>query len=142
MRHPKEEGPVSHRPPDLPPAVTRNERAFRVLVRNELFRRVELAARHAYELLGELDAASGWDADAWEDAIEDYFDEYETLGIGPDARGPALLMIEQEPDVWKVRQIFDDPAGDHDWGISAEVDLRASDEVGSAVVRVTDVGPR
>ena len=106
-------------------------------MRNELFRRVELAARHAYEQLGELDAASGWDADAWEDAIEDYFDEYETLGIGPDARGPALLMIEQQTDVWKVRQIFDDPAGDHDWGISAEVDLRASDEVGSAVVRVT-----
>ena len=39
-------------------------------------------------------------------------------------------IIEQEPDVWKVRQIFDDPAGDHDWGISAEVDLAASDEAG------------
>jgi hypothetical protein len=110
-----------------------------VLVRNELFRRVELAARHAYHTLGELDAASGWDADAWEDAIEDYFDEHETLGIGPDARGPALLLIEQEPDLWRVRQIFDDPAGDHDWGISAEVDLRASDEAGSAVVRIVDV---
>jgi hypothetical protein len=141
LRHPEEEGPVSHRPPDLPPAVTRNERAFRVLVRNELFRRVELAARHAYLELGELDAESGWDADSWEDAIEDYFDEYDTLGTGPDARGPALLMIEQDTDVWRVRQIFDDPAGDHDWGISAEVDLRASDEVGSAVVRVLDVGP-
>ena len=35
-----------------------------------------------------------------------------------------------------MRQIFDDPAGDHDWGINAEVDLAASDEVGAAVVRV------
>ncbi len=35
---------------------------------------------------------------------------------------------------------FDDPAGDHDWGISAEVDLAASDEAGIAVVRVTAVG--
>ena len=33
-----------------------------------------------------------------------------------------------------------DPAGDHDWGISAEVDLAASDEAGAAVVRITDVG--
>ena len=35
-----------------------------------------------------------------------------------------------------MRQIFDDPAGDHDWGISAEVDLAASDEAGDAVLRV------
>jgi hypothetical protein len=39
-----------------------------------------------------------------------------------------------------VRQIFDDPEGDHDWGISAEIDLAGSDEAGEAVVRVTDVG--
>jgi hypothetical protein len=39
-----------------------------------------------------------------------------------------------------VRQIFDDPAGDHDWGFTAEVDLPASDEAGVAVIRVTDVG--
>lgn len=140
LRHPDEEGPVSHRPPAEPPAVTRNERAFRVLVRNELFRRVELFGRRAWNVLGELDAASGWDAGAWEDAIEDYFEEYDALGAGPDARGPALIIIEQLPDVWKVRQIFDDPAGDHDWGISAEIDLAASDEAGSAVVRVVAVG--
>ena len=109
-------------------------------MRNELFRRVELFGRRAWNVLGELDAESGWDAEAWEDAIEDYFEEYDALGTGPDARGPALLMIEQLPDVWKVRQIFDDPAGDHDWGISAEVDLAASDEAGMAVVRVTEVG--
>jgi hypothetical protein len=140
LRHPDEEGPVSKRPPSEPPAVTRNERAFRVLVRNELFRRVELFARRAWNVLGELDAESGWDAEAWQDAIEDYFEEYDSLGAGADARGPALLLIEQQPDVWKVRQIFDDPAGDHDWGISAEVDLAASDEAGMAVVRVTEVG--
>jgi len=39
-----------------------------------------------------------------------------------------------------VRQIFDDPAGDHDWGFSAEVDLAASAEAGQAVLRVTQVG--
>ncbi|MGW3811918.1 DUF3516 domain-containing protein, partial [Micromonospora sp. NPDC005113] len=63
-----------------------------------------------------------------------------SIGIGPDARGPALLMIEQGRERWTVRQIFDDPDGDHDWGISAEVDLAASDEIGAAVIRITDVG--
>ncbi len=65
---------------------------------------------------------------------------HDEIGTGPDARGPAMLIIEVKPDQWVVRQIFDDPAGDHDWGISAVVDLAASDEAGSAVVRITDVG--
>jgi hypothetical protein len=122
--------------------VTANARAFRVLVRNAMFRRVELAALDRVDDLGELDAESGWDEDAWGDAMDAYWDEYEELGTGPDARGPKLLLIEEDAEhgLWRVRQIFADPNGDHDWGISAEVDLAASDEEGRAVVRVTSVG--
>jgi superfamily II RNA helicase len=123
-----------------PPPVTRNRRAFRVLVRNALFRRVELAALRRYDELGELDAGAGWDADAWADALEPYFDEHDEIGTGPDARGPGLLIIDEQADRWAVRQIFDDPAGDHDWGISAVVDLAASDAAGAAVLRVTEAG--
>ncbi|RZS36521.1 superfamily II RNA helicase [Herbihabitans rhizosphaerae] len=125
---------------EKPPAVTANTRAFRVLVRNALFHRVRLAARRAYAELGSLDAESGWDAQAWESALEPYFEEYDEIQTGPDARGPALLIIEEEPDLWRVRQIFDDPAGHHDWGFSAEVDLRGSDEEGVAVLHITDAG--
>jgi superfamily II RNA helicase len=126
---------------DRPPAVTRNVRAFRVLVRNALFRRVELAALGRFDELGELDGEHGFTADAWQDAIEEYFEEYDSLGVGPDARGPALLVIDQKPDRWHVRQIFDDPAGDRDWAIVAEIDLAESDAQGAAAVRVTSVGP-
>ncbi|KIH98590.1 DEAD/DEAH box helicase [Streptomonospora alba] len=119
--------------------VTANPRAFRVLVRNAMFRRVELAALGRYRELGELDSEDGWDAEAWEAAMEDYFDEHDELGIGPDARNPGMLLIEEHRDTWQIRQIFHDPAGDRDWGISADVDLTASDEAGHAVVRVTDV---
>ncbi len=122
--------------------VTTNARAFRVLVRNAMFRRVELAALDQVEELGDMDGESGWDAEAWGAAMDKYWDEYDELGTGPDARGPKLLMIEQEPEhgLWRVRQAFADPNGDHDWGISAEIDLAASDAEGRAVVRVTDVG--
>jgi hypothetical protein len=51
-----------------------------------------------------------------------------------------MLIIDEGKTAWTVRQIFDDPAGDHDWGISATVDLAASDEQGMAVIHVTDVG--
>jgi hypothetical protein len=125
---------------ERPPAVTSNPRAFRVLVRNALFRRVELAALRRYADLGELDGGDGWDAGAWAEALEPYFEEHDDIGTGPDARGSAMLIITQERNYWSVRQIFDDPAGDHDWGISAVVDLDASDEAGAAVIRVTDVG--
>ena len=126
---------------ERPATVTSNVRAFRVLVRNALFHRVRLAALGHYEELGALDSDRGWDAAAWEDALEGYFDVHDEIGTGSDARGPALLMIDAgQPGQWAVRQIFDDPAGHHDWGISAVVDLDASDEAGSAVLRITDVG--
>jgi superfamily II RNA helicase len=124
---------------ERPPAVTTNPRAFRVLVRNALFRRVELAGRRRYAELGEMDGADGWTAVEWSAAMEDYFAEHGTLLTGADARGPALLVVDERPDRWHVRQIFDDPAGDHDWGISAEVDLAESDETGRAAVHVLSV---
>ncbi|HVM19058.1 MAG TPA: DUF3516 domain-containing protein [Egibacteraceae bacterium] len=124
-----------------PPPVTANPRAFRILVRNAMFRRVELAARRRWAELGDLDGLDGWHADAWADALAPYFDEHAEIGTGPDARGPQLLVIDEQPGRWVVRQILDDPAGDRDWGIAAQVDLAASDEVGTAVIRVTDVGP-
>jgi superfamily II RNA helicase len=123
-----------------PPAVTANRRAFRVLVRNEMFRRVQLAAWRDYAALGELDAEHDWDAERWAEAVEPYFDQHEEIATGPDARGPALFLVDERTDRWNVRQIFADPAGDHDWGVNAEVDLAASDEAGSAVVRITSVG--
>ena len=126
--------------PPAPPSVLANPRAFRVLVRNELFRRVQLAALENWEALGELDAASGFAADAWADAMDLYFDEHDTLGTGGDARGPSMIDITEGPQQWIVRQVFDDPAGDHDWGISATIDLAESAEQGLAVVRVTSVG--
>ena len=114
------------------------------MVRNALFRRVELFARRRWEELGALegaaDSGSGWTAQCWQEVIGDYFAEHDDVGIGADARGPALLIIDRQPGAWRVRQILDDPAGDHDWGIEVEVDLAASDEQGTAVLRVVDAG--
>ncbi len=129
---------------DQTPPVTANLRAFRVLVRNALFRRVELAARRQWWELGELDSDSGWTADDWQEALAPYFADHAAIQTGAGARGPGLLIIDEHPDQaarrWTVRQIIDDPAGDHDWGITAEVDLARSDAEGTAVLTLTEVG--
>ena len=75
--------------------------------------------------------------------MQAYFAEHDELPTGADARGPALLIWDRsEPRRWRVRQILDDPAGDHDWGFDVEVDLDASDEEGHAVLRVVEAGRR
>ncbi|TKK87533.1 DUF3516 domain-containing protein [Herbidospora galbida] len=114
--------------------VTANARAFRVLVRNAMFRMVELAALDQQEELEEMYPDVDWAA-----GLDAYYEEHDTIGTGPSARGPAFLRIEEEPGVWRVRQVIEDPAGDGDWGVSADVDLAASDEEGTAVLHVTGI---
>jgi hypothetical protein len=127
--------------PPAPHSVVSNPRAFRILVRNELFRRVQLAALDKIDELGELEVASGsgFTRENWADALDAYFSEYDFLGTGAAARSASMLSVTEQPGVWVVRQTFDDPEGDHAWGIDAEVDLEASAEEGIAVVRVLGV---
>jgi hypothetical protein len=117
---------------EKPKPVTANVRAFRVLVRNAMFRLVELAALEKEDELAELAPGIDWGA-----ALDAYYEEHDEILTGPNARGPGLLLIDTEPGLWRVRQIIDDPAGDHDWGITAQVDLHTSDEEGRAVIHVT-----
>ncbi|MGO2518819.1 MAG: DEAD/DEAH box helicase [Microbacterium sp.] len=123
--------------PPAPKRLTSNTRAFRILVRNELFRRVQLAAREDVNALAALDPDFG--ADAWDDALDKYFAEHDDILTGADARSSKLLLLTEGAATWTVRQILDDPAGDHDWGISATVNLAASDEAGEAVVAIESV---
>ncbi|MGE2732027.1 DEAD/DEAH box helicase [Mycolicibacterium vaccae] len=127
--------------PARPRPLTGNERAFTAMVRNALFRRVELFARRQWDELGRLDGDSGWSAQRWAEVGAEYFAEHADVGTGADARGPALLIFDRGRESWRVRQILDDPAGDHDWGFEVEVDLEESDEAGIAVVRLIDAGP-
>ncbi|MFD6390263.1 DEAD/DEAH box helicase [Nocardia sp. NPDC060259] len=108
--------------------ISANERAFRVMVRNAMFRRVELAARQRWYDLEELSPGPDWAQD-----FTPYFEEYASIGTGPDARGPQLFQVEQRPGFWHVRQVLDDPAGDHGWALAAIVDLEESDAAGEVV---------
>ncbi|WP_054686656.1 DEAD/DEAH box helicase [Microbacterium sp. No. 7] len=123
--------------PPAPPSILDNRRAFTVLVRNELFRRVQLAARQDDDALAALDADVDWPV-----VLDDYYDEHDEILTGGPARSPRLCVIDEADaanGIWRVEQTIDDPAGHHDWRIRAEVDLAASVEEGTAVVRVAEV---
>ncbi|WP_239453235.1 MULTISPECIES: DEAD/DEAH box helicase [Microbacterium] len=124
--------------PPAPPSVLTNRRAFGVLVRNELFRRVQLAALQRDDELVELDPDVDWPA-----VLDSYFDDHDEILTGGPARSPRLVTVDETDaaasGLWRVEQTIDDPAGDHDWRIRGVVDLTASEEAGTAVVRVTEV---
>nr|WP_157427602.1 DEAD/DEAH box helicase [Agromyces salentinus] len=136
--------PTAHLPedeaavvPPAPPSVVSNRRAFTVLVRNELFRRVQLAALDHDDELQLLDPG-----ELWPDALNRYYAEHDEILTGAAARSPRLVTIDvtdAASGIWRVEQTIDDPAGDHDWRIRAEVDLEASAEEGTAIVHVTEV---
>ncbi|AXH98012.1 DEAD/DEAH box helicase [Ornithinimicrobium avium] len=139
--------------------ITSNERAFRVMVRNALWRRVELVADDGWEALGDLEAQVAalpeppldpvmTRAD-WDDALEAYYDDHGSVVLDADARGPQRLRVEVLPGerstltdgrpgrVWQVAQTVTDPEGDLDWVVEAECDLDASDLVGEPVLLAT-----
>jgi len=116
---------------DSPRPLSANVRAFKVMVRNAMFKRVELASRRRWDELAAL--GDGLDAEDWEDLLELYFDEYDEIGTGPDARGPLLFTVEMGPELWRVRQTLHDPQGDHGWALIGEVNLGESDAAGEVV---------
>ncbi|MBD3782868.1 MAG: DUF3516 domain-containing protein [Micrococcales bacterium] len=120
-------------------ALSANPRALRVMVRQSMFRRVELLALGRYEALAAMDG--GLTAEQWEDAAAEYRAEYGEVSTGPAARGPALFRVEEGEGAWRVEQVLDDEDGDHDWRITAELDLAATDEAGEPALVVTGLAP-
>ncbi|MBW3095250.1 DUF3516 domain-containing protein [Bifidobacterium sp. 64T4] len=117
--------------------VVEDRRGLTVLVRNALFRRVQLMDLDKPDELGALDHDWGYGVHEWEDVLDDYYDEHEYVNIDAEARSPKLFMLddthERDEHTWKVRQIIDDSDGDHDWAITGVVDLDATQSGGEVV---------
>ncbi|EYT47925.1 DEAD/DEAH box helicase [Brachybacterium muris] len=126
--------------PTTPRGLSAQTKVLRTMVRSAMWQRVEHFAFEREARLAELDGASGWDRKAWAEAMDDYYDTYDHVGIDGPARSPQLLQITEESKVWRIRQVLDDPDHNRDWGIEAELDLEATDEAGEPVLAITHVG--
>lgn len=136
-----------HEPPSSPRPISKQSRAFRVMIRNAMWRRVELIARDDLDGLVGMERAAADRTDppgevvmtrsAWDEALEEYYAEHDRVLLDADARGPAWLAVEETGRSWAVRQTIHDPEGHHDWVVEGVVDLDASDETGELVLSAT-----
>ncbi|WP_152352756.1 DEAD/DEAH box helicase [Brachybacterium subflavum] len=141
LTHPEDEADAaSEVRPTSPRGLSAQTKVLRQMVCAAMWQRVEHFAFEREERLGELDGASGWDRKAWAAAMDEYYDAYDHVGIDGAARSPQLLQIREESKRWIIRQVIDDPDGNHDWGIEAQLDLEATDEAGEPVLEITHVG--
>ncbi|MDN6328940.1 MAG: DEAD/DEAH box helicase [Dermabacteraceae bacterium] len=142
LTHPEdlEEDGASEIRPSTPRGLSAQTKVLRTMVRAAMWQRVEHFAFEREARLAELDGASGWDRPRWAAVMDDYYETYDDVGIDGPARSPQLLQITEESRVWRIRQAFHDPEGNHDWAIEAELDLEATDETGEPVLAITHVG--
>lgn len=147
--------------------VTQNERAFAVMVRNEAFRWVQLLGRrNSTELsrCSDPDHASDLERapsplrplDQVTQLVDGYFEAYDAVEAGPDARSPELFQLGEKAgsdaefaaqsaavegdQVVAVRQVILDPEHNRDWALTGWVDLERSKQLGRAILVFDTIG--
>jgi len=160
MKNPAERIEARPEREDLEPEggkdITRDRKAFMVLVRNELFRFVRSIARRDYveaarvvvQLDGAPSAGGGAapmgaevrEATRIEAELGPYLAEHASIRVDPEARSPKHLNIEEGEAVWRVRQTLLDPEDDHDWYVELTVDLEASRSLGRPILALVRFG--
>jgi len=121
-----------------------DSRILAARLRTEMHLIVKSLASRDWEAAAELvaqDPDDPWDAKRFEEAMAPYFAEYETLLATPEARRHKYTQITKVGErAWKVVQILVDPAGDEQWAIEGEVDLRHAVAVEEPLVRIKRIG--
>jgi hypothetical protein len=134
MRNPEAWAATAAPAPDEAPGevdVTRDAKAFTVLVRNSMFQLLRAAGRKDWGAAASL--VRGGTPEALEAAFAPFYAEHPTIRLDPSARAPDRTRIAQEPASWEVVQVVSDPEGDDDWALFASIDLSASREAAAPV---------
>ena len=126
--------------------ITRDERAFRVLVRNDVFRIVRALARgradDLFELIEPTSKATGetWSVSLIKQAMDQYFTEHPDLLTDPSARSPAHFRVTTEPGTWRIEQTLVDSEGLNDWQLTISLDIAKSREAARPVLNLEKIG--
>jgi hypothetical protein len=118
--------------------VTKDEKAFTVLIRNEVFRLVRALARADWtecaRIIAPAPELEAREAARVEVAMKPFIAEHSAIRVDPEARAPKHMHLERGETSWKVRQSLLDPEGDNDWFFEATIDLEGSRAAGRPVL--------
>ncbi len=120
--------------------VTRDTRAFTVLVRNLVFGVVRaLAARDFVRAAEALDPGE-FTSGKLDEAMRPFWETRQRLRIDPEARSPGNLKIVEGPEAWEITQTLLDTAEENDWYLQGVVDLAKSRAAGRPVLALRHLG--
>jgi superfamily II RNA helicase len=129
-----------------PEDVTRDEKAFTVLVRNALFKLVRAIARRDWDGAAALVAAApgsgeaAWTPARFAESLAPFFAEHASVRVDPGARTPDRTRVTPTGrGTWDVVQVLCDDAGDDDWTLACAVDLEGSAREGHPVIFMKDI---
>jgi hypothetical protein len=122
--------------PKAPPDLTKDRKAFTVLVRNALFRFLRALASRDYAAAATMVEGEGeaWTPERLEQALAPFYAEHASIRTDPVARSPVNTRIERHEAKWEVQQVIADDAEDNDWYLDCEVDLERSRAAWAPVV--------
>jgi hypothetical protein len=127
--------------------ITRDEKSFAILVRNELFRLLKAIAWRRYdEILALIEpdrpATGGkWNRPDLETMLKGYFESHPVLSTDKDARNPAHLRLTPE-DPGKVllaEQTLLDAEGPTGYVLRVKIDLAKSREAGKPMLSLDNI---
>lgn len=124
----------------------RDPQAFAARVRAELHNLVRALSRQDWEeaatsVRHDPEAPQPWTPERFEEAMAPFFEEYEELVFGPEARRHALTRIRETGErTWEVTQVILDPEGDNLWHALGTIALSPDDELEGPLVELLHLG--
>jgi hypothetical protein len=126
--------------------VTKDERAFTVLLRASMFQLLRALAAKDWAAAAALVSPGGddaaWTAERFERSLQPFFEEHTAIRLDPGARAPANTRVEKSraARTWDVVHVIPDAEGDDDWALACWIDLDASALAAKPVVVMRSVG--
>ncbi|MGH7270939.1 MAG: DEAD/DEAH box helicase [Polyangiaceae bacterium] len=136
---------ASEPPAPEAPDITRDERAFTVLVRGAMFQLLRALGRKDWAAAASMVIAQGegaFSAAMFESALGPFFAENAAIRLDPASRVPANTHIAKGAAgarAWRVTQVICDDRGDDDWALRCCVDLDSSAREGRPIVSVESI---
>ena len=127
--------------------ITKNEKAFSVMIRNAVFHFLRALAYEQYERCLELiyipESGKKWDEESLKAMVQTYFEDHERIIIDPRARSPKNTNIGSSEDGKSllIELTLVDDKEYNDWQVKFNCDLELAKEHGKPLIELIGMEP-